>query len=118
MFWKKKEKKIIPWVDLNEMSHLKEITELSKSQPVLIFKHSTRCSISFMAKNRFEGGFEESEMAIWHLDLIRFRDISNAVAEEFNVLHASPQVLLIKNGKCTFTTSHNGISFNAIRKEL
>ena len=118
MFWNKKEKQVIPWKELESLGQLNEIIELSKEQPVLIFKHSTRCSISFMAKDRFEGGFEETNMSIWQLDLIQYREISNAIAEEFKVEHASPQVLLIKDGTCTFTTSHNGISFNAIKKEL
>ena len=120
MFWKKKldAKSDLPWEELIEESQLISINELSKETPVLIFKHSTRCSISFMAKSRFEGGYEESNISLWLLDLIRFRNVSNRIAEEYSVRHESPQVLLIKDGKCIYSASHNAIDFRSVKNEL
>lgn len=118
MFWKKKESNQIPWEDLNSIEQLDQLNELSVQQPVLIFKHSTRCSISFMAKSRFETNFEETNMSIWLLDLIKHRDVSNKIAEVYGIQHESPQVLLIKDGKCIYSTSHNGIDFKRIKEEL
>lgn len=119
MFWKKKESgNSIPWESLEEVDQLNDINELSKEKPVLIFKHSTRCSISFMAKSRFEGGYEESDLSIWLLDLIKNREVSNQIAQDYAVRHESPQVLLIKDGKCIYSATHNSIDFRSVKKEI
>jgi bacillithiol system protein YtxJ len=78
----------------------------------LIFKHSTRCSISLMAKRRFEMDWSElpDNLPLYYLDLIKYRDISNQIAEDFQVHHQSPQLLVIKDGECILDQSHSGIS--------
>ena len=95
---------------LTEESQLEQIKEQSTRQPVAIFKHSTRCSISSMAKNRLERETPAANTLFYYLDLIRYRSVSNKIAEDFHVHHESPQLLLIKNGECTYEESHNGIN--------
>ncbi|RYZ52380.1 MAG: bacillithiol system redox-active protein YtxJ [Sphingobacteriales bacterium] len=102
------------WTELTTEEQLEEIKQESFKKPVLIFKHSTRCSISSMAKNRLERGEAPGHISFYHLDLIRFRNISNRIAEVFKVHHESPQVLLIRNGECIYDESHNGISMDEI----
>ncbi|WP_342646811.1 bacillithiol system redox-active protein YtxJ [Mucilaginibacter sp. CSA2-8R] len=98
------------WIALDKANQLDEI----KQQPgySIIFKHSTRCSISMMAKRRFELDWEQlpENLPLYFLDLIKHRDISNKVAEDFQINHESPQLLLIKNGECILDQSHGGIS--------
>ena len=98
------------WIMLTEESQLEQIKEQSTRQPVAIFKHSTRCSISSMAKNRLERETPAANTLFYYLDLIRYRSVSNKIAEDFHVHHESPQLLLIKNGECTYEESHNGIN--------
>ncbi len=105
------------WISLTEDNQLEQIKEESKKQPVVIFKHSTRCSISSMAKNRLERETPAENVSFYYLDLIRYRAISNKIAEEFHVHHESPQILLIKNGECTYDESHNGISMEEISSQ-
>ena len=85
-----------------------------KHQPgySVIFKHSTRCSISMMAKRRFELDWEQfpKEIPLYFLDLIQHRDISGKIAADFSVHHESPQLLLIKDGECILDQSHGEIS--------
>jgi bacillithiol system protein YtxJ len=84
--------------------------ELSHQQPVAIFKHSTRCSISRMALKQFENEFDmEGIVTPYFLDLINHRDISNEIATRFEVYHQSPQLLLIKEGKSIYDASHSDI---------
>lgn len=106
------------WKQLTSVGQLDEIVERSKETPVLIFKHSTRCSISSMAKFRLEDDwdFPANELEPYYLDLIAFRNISGAVADRFSIHHESPQVLLIRNGECTYDESHLDISVNEIRE--
>ena len=105
------------WIELQNENQLQEIKERSNQKPQLIFKHSTRCSISGMAKNRLERAQAPENTDFYYLDLIRHRDISNKIAELFNVYHESPQVLLIKKGDCVYDESHSGISMDEIAEQ-
>ncbi len=102
------------WITLNNISQLEGIKENSKQRPQVIFKHSTRCSISSMVLKRLEREGVPDSMDFYFLDLIKYRDISNGVSEMFHVSHESPQVLLIKNGECVYDESHYAISMDAL----
>ena len=69
-----------------------------------------------MAKNRLERSKQPDEIDFYCLDLLKNRDISNTIADMFDVYHESPQILLIKNGKCTYDESHSGIDMNDIEE--
>lgn len=98
------------WYQLTDMQQLEVLKEASFLEPVLFFKHSTRCSISVMALNRFEREWDDYNFRAYLLDLLSYREVSNAIADVFAVEHQSPQILLIKNGNCVFHQSHNAIS--------
>ena len=108
------------WNALTEIKQLDAIVEESASTPVVIFKHSTRCSISRMALKNFEREYdlEESEVAPYFLDLLEHRDISNEIAQKFQVIHQSPQLLLIKNGKSVYDVSHSEIDAEALKSKV
>lgn len=120
MFWSKKKEDVveIPWNKLEHLDHLSQIIEESKNQTVVIYKHSTRCSISSMALSHLERSWTEegNQLKIYYLDLIQFRDVSNAVAEQFEVHHESPQIIVIKNGKAIHNSSHMSIDYSAMLK--
>lgn len=100
----------IGWRQLTDLGQLNEIVDLSNEKAVLIFKHSTRCSISRFALKQFENEFDlEEKITPYFLDLLNHRDVSNEIANRFEVEHQSPQLLLIKNGKAIFATSHSDI---------
>jgi bacillithiol system protein YtxJ len=107
---------MIQWIPLNSESQLNDIVEQSNDVPCLIFKHSTTCSISAMAKSRLERSWDFSfdDMKPYYLDLLNFRSISAAIAEKFDVYHESPQILLIRNGQCTYDASHLDISVHEL----
>ena len=108
------------WNNLTELSQLEEIKEASKKTPIVIFKHSTRCSISSMALNRLERSWDipENSLQPYLLDLITYRNISNTIADIFEVEHQSPQLLLIIDGKATYNTSHMSISLDDLKSHL
>ena len=100
----------IEWRQLTDLGQLNEIIDLSNEKAVLIFKHSTRCSISRFALKQFENEFDlKGKITPYFLDLLNHRDVSNEIANRFDVFHQSPQILLIKNGKAIFSTSHDDI---------
>jgi bacillithiol system protein YtxJ len=92
----------------------------SFEKPVLLFKHSTRCSISSMALNRLEKSWDIDDEILQpvYLDLIAYRDLSNKIATDLDVMHQSPQVLIVKNGKCTYQASHNQIDVETIKENV
>lgn len=104
------------WNKLNALQELSDLIEESHQTPILIFKYSTRCSISSTALSRLERKWEieESKLKPYYLDLISHRDISDAIAQKFNVIHESPQALIIKNGKPIFDASHFDIDYSKI----
>lgn len=102
------------WIELTDEGQLNNVKTLSNTKPQLIFKHSTRCSISSMAKSRLERGAVPQGIDFYYLDLIKHRNISQKIAAEFDVHHESPQILLIKNGECVYDESHSGISMEDI----
>jgi len=105
------------WIELTSEDQLEELKRESSNRPQVIFKHSTRCSISSLAKSRLERALEPSDIKFHFLDLIQYRSLSNKIEEQFMVHHESPQVLLIKNGECIYDESHSGISMQEITEQ-
>ncbi len=108
------------WKVLHDEAQLDEILVTSKDKPVVIFKHSTTCGISEGAKYTLmeNWDFEGHELDFYYLDLLKHRPISNRIAQDFQITHQSPQVLLVKDGEVTFHTSHHRISVDGLRKNL
>ncbi|MCY7349474.1 MAG: bacillithiol system redox-active protein YtxJ [Cytophagaceae bacterium] len=106
------------WNLLTDVAQLDTLRAESFDQPVLIYKHSTTCSISATTLNRLERNWKTDEMGgvkAYHLDLLRHRALSRAVADYFGVQHESPQVLLIRNGECVYDASHFAIAYPAVK---
>jgi len=109
------------WKKLTDSTQIEEIKELSNSKPVLIFKHSTRCSVSSMSLDRLLRNWktEDGEKVVpYFLDLIAFRNLSDQIEKIFGVAHESPQVLIIRDGKAVYDNSHFGISYPEIMAQV
>ncbi|GEP98876.1 bacillithiol system redox-active protein YtxJ [Chitinophaga cymbidii] len=105
------------WIDLESEEQLKTIQSRSFDHPVVIFKHSTRCGTSSMVKSRLERSDVPEGYEFYYLDLIRYRPVSNLVAEVFKVEHQSPQVLVIRNGECVYDESHMAIRMEELAEK-
>ncbi len=108
------------WKHLEQVAFLDAITEQSFRKPQVLFKHSTRCSISTMAMNRLlrlaDAFYEQADF--YYLDLIAHRDVSAAIAERYHVHHESPQVIILKQGDATYDASHMEISVAELTSEI
>jgi bacillithiol system protein YtxJ len=100
---------MIKWQTLNAIQQLDEIKLSSAEHFIVIFKHSTRCSISSVALARLERTEPLPNTIYFLLDLLKHRDISASISETFSVYHESPQVLVIKNAECIYDESHGAI---------
>jgi bacillithiol system protein YtxJ len=109
----------INWISLQDLGQLNQIMTVSNEKPVVIFKHSTRCSVSRMALKQFENEYSIGDSVdIYFLDLLEHRAISNEIAARFNVVHQSPQLLLIKDGKSVYNVSHSDIDAEVLKGKL
>lgn len=101
----------VPWHVLSEMKQLDEIVQESKTKPVAIFKHSTRCGISRGVLKLLERNYNltDSQLKLYYLDLLENRAISNEIARRFGVHHESPQMIVIQNGAVVHHDSHHSI---------
>ena len=106
------------WITLNNKEQIDSIKQAKGTS--IIFKHSTRCSISLMAKKKFELDWDElpEESQVYFLDLLNHRELSNLIAEKFQVHHESPQLLLIRDGECILSQSHSDISVEEVNEVL
>lgn len=109
------------WNNLNSVDQLDLIRGESNDKKILIFKHSTRCSISRTALDRLERNWKNDDVAevkLYFLDLISYRQISAAVGAMFDVEHESPQVLIISKGQAIYNQSHLAIDYHHIKEVL
>lgn len=110
----------IEWTDIIDVSQLDTVEDASKSVPVLIFKYSTRCNLSTFMLKKFEKkfDFEEGSVLPYFLDLRTYRDISDEITTRYGVVHQSPQIILLKNGRATYYANHEHIKFEDFKERL
>ncbi|GAL68541.1 bacillithiol system redox-active protein YtxJ [Jejuia pallidilutea] len=107
-----KDEKVLPWIPLNDLVQIDYIKKKSSIKTQVIFKHSTRCGISSMVQRQFinDYNFSEKELDLYYLDILSYRNISNEVGYAFQLVHESPQLLVIKNGELVTHASHGQIN--------
>jgi len=113
-----KEEKILPWIPLNTIVQLNYIEQKSKTKTQVVFKYSTRCGISRMVMNQFVDAYKltEKEVDLYYLDILNHRDVSNEVGYKFQVMHESPQIIVLRNGVVVTNASHGQINTIALEK--
>lgn len=105
---------------MEDESAIGDIVKLSFTKPVIVFKHSTRCAVSSMALNRLSNLTQDTQEkgVFYFLDLIKYRQISNKLADTFGVYHESPQLIIMHKGECVYDASHNEISKAELEEQL
>jgi bacillithiol system protein YtxJ len=108
------------WTPIRKITDLDQVDQASQEKPVMLFKHSVTCGISSGAKYRLESDWDNlsSDLPCFYLDLLNHRDVSNAIADRYKVVHQSPQILIISNGESIYDTSHHNISVGDINSAV
>jgi bacillithiol system protein YtxJ len=109
------------WIELISEEGLAEINSASKTKPVLLFKHSTSCSISNTVLNRLERNWKAEGvkgLQPYYLDLLSYRNLSNEIANRYQIEHQSPQVLIIQDEKVIYYSSHFDIDYAILKKQV
>jgi bacillithiol system protein YtxJ len=109
------------WTPLTLPQQLELVLAESNDRPVLLFKHSTRCSISSTVLHRLERNWTSAKSGNTHaylLDLLNFRTLSASITTITGVGHESPQAILIWQGEVIFQASHFDITFDKVMQAL
>ena len=101
------------WIELTTEEQFEQIWKNSEQDAQYIFKHSTRCGISRMALKKLENSIASLDQNVYIIDLLQFRNISNLVALKCNVVHQSPQLIVVKNRAVIYNNSHDAIEFKS-----
>lgn len=106
-------------VEVRQSQDFERLLERSKTQPVLIFKHSTQCAISDQVYEEFSRFLESTtEITCGLVLVIESRALSNAIASQLGVRHESPQAILLKDGKPKWNASHWSITADALTRAV
>lgn len=107
----------LPWKIITSVEELDTIWNTVTDCKNVFFKHSTRCSISTMALNRFERSWKQNdEFNFYFIDLLKTRDVSNRLAEISGITHQSPQAIVSLNKAVLYQASHSEIDITEILK--
>lgn len=97
------------WIILTSLAQLDDIQ--TAHEKVAVFKHSTRCPISGMAKRGLEldADLIPEGAKFYFLDVLEYRDVSNSISERWHVRHESPQLLILQGTDSLYHASHENI---------
>lgn len=112
--------KKVNWTKLENIDQLKEAIDHSFNSPVIFFKHSTRCGVSTTALKNFERSWQAAvkNCKLYFIDVLANRQVSDLIAQLTNVVHESPQVIVIKENNVIYSASHNRIDAEMIQKKI
>lgn len=108
----------IHWNYLESLEDLEAAEAVSAEKTVVLFKHSTRCSISRFVLKQFENTFDQpaENIELYFLDLIEYRSVSNEIATRYGVMHQSPQMIVLKDKNSVYDASHEGIDSRSLKQ--
>lgn len=108
----------IHWKTINSLQLANDAIQASHDKPILIFKHSTTCPISGIAKMRLEGDWNLEDLPAYYIDVKSDRQTSLHVAEALQVHHESPQMIIVANGEAIYDISHLDINIQEVHDGL
>jgi len=107
------------WKVLTSNEQVDRVVKDSFTSPQVIFKHSIRCSLSESIYNHLnEWNKDQQVLTIHYLDIINYRPVSNYIEALFGILHESPQIILLQQGKVQYHESHYRIKGDKLEEEV
>jgi bacillithiol system protein YtxJ len=106
-------------VPITRLTSPDELDEALKAPVVVLYKHSPICAVSSWTLREVKRfAREHPDTAVYHIDVIRNRDVSDWIAQQFGINHESPQALVVRGGRHAWATSHGGITADALRQQV
>lgn len=94
--------------------------EKSRDHPVLLYKHSVSCPISGYAWYEVQGCLDPGDDAppCYRVTVQYNPEISRELAVILNVIHHTPQVIVVRHGKASYVASHWQIKKQLLQRAL
>jgi len=102
------------FVGIADKETFAELLKQSAEKPVVVFKHSTTCPIS-------AGAYEEMTALDYPVNIVTVqtaREVSDEIEVRTDVEHHSPQVIVLRNGKAVWNTSHWKVKAEAVAEAV
>jgi bacillithiol system protein YtxJ len=109
------------WKEVTTIEEWNQLLEQSENRPFVILKHSTACPVSASALEEFETYLRNEKSADVEYSMVKViesRPVSNQIAEDLDLKHASPQIIMVKNKEKVWNTSHWSITAKHISAVL
>ncbi|GKS09911.1 hypothetical protein YDYSY3_09110 [Paenibacillus chitinolyticus] len=109
------------WTEVTTLEQWNEIFDQSAEKPFVMLKHSTTCPVSASALEEYDEylGKNPNEKVNYYLvKVIETRPVSNKIAEDVGVKHASPQIIYVKDKFAEWNTSHWSVTSKHISAVL
>lgn len=90
---------------------------LNRDASFYLLKHSLTCPISARAKQEYDRYSLDTQIPMYTLYVQEARDLSNTIADRYDVRHESPQALLFENNQVIWNTSHHDITETVLREQ-
>ena len=94
----------------------RELLKKSKEQPFLLFKFSTTCLSSLSAMKELRA--LETELPKYIVIVQEDRIVSNAIEKDLGVKHESPQLLILKDEKGIWQSTHYKIKKSLLNEAI
>jgi bacillithiol system protein YtxJ len=108
------------WHGISTEQQFDDVVKSSNQKPQVIYKHSPRCAISYLALKNVESlPSTDKEKADFHMvDVVGQRPISMHISDTLSIRHESPQLFIIKDGEIIWHGSHHQVKSEVITKNL
>ena len=100
--------------EIDDRATLDSLITDSKQKPVIVFKHSTACSISSRAYREME----KVQADVNILVVQSAREISRELANLTGVRHETPQVIVLRDGRAVWNASHFDVQAVAVTEAI
>ena len=98
------------------MSAIISLQEKCLPTDCLVFKHSTACGVSARALKEVEA--LQTTTPIYWVNVREQRDLSDWIAQTYHVIHESPQLILLQQGKAAKVWNHFQVNREVIERAL
>ncbi len=106
-----------PFRSLDAVDDWTAAREDSSSKLIVIFKHSSMCPTSARANDEMQS-LAEADVPVYRVVVQEARDVSDTIADDLDIRHETPQVIVLSNGSPVFDTSHHRVRAEAVREAL
>ena len=105
---------------LSDNAALDEAIAESRERPVLIFKHSRTCGISCEAFDELHSHISEAPLDASYkvITVQSHRGVSDETEARLGIRHATPQVIVLRDGVPVWNASHFRITAEALTRVL